>query len=52
MEMFNYVKRNCSEDNINGIIGLEDYECTKCNINSIPINYKNSFVCVEEHFFD
>ena len=36
----------CGKHNINGQISYGEFQCAYCRENFLPLNYKDSFVCV------
>ena len=45
-----YIVNECEFDNIDGTSSYEKSKCHGCRENSFPMNYKDSYVCVENHY--
>lgn len=50
LDPLDYKRNQCENDTVNGIITYEDQTCNYCMENSVPFNYKDSFVCVENTY--
>ncbi len=47
-----YFLNECEEHNVNGVIGYDHIECYFCKENSIPIEYRDSYMCIEEDIYE
>ncbi len=47
-----HMTKNCGEHNINGEIGFDEFECKYCRKNSLPIDFKDSFVCYSKKYIE
>ena len=45
-----YLINQCESNSINGFNSYEDQKCNYCAQNSVPYNFKDSFVCVENEY--
>lgn len=46
---YQYFTRGCEESNVDGKINFDDLKCEYCSKNFTPINFKNSFYCMERN---
>ncbi len=45
-----YIVLHCEEDNIQGETDYNESKCFTCQQNAVPVNYRDSFVCVEQDY--
>ena len=45
-----FIVLHCNSDNVDGTTTYQESQCYNCEANAIPMNYRDSFVCVENDY--
>ena len=45
-----YIVNQCEMDNVDGTTSFDDSKCFKCKENTFPVDYSDSYVCVEGNY--